>query len=110
MNDGDQELFEAELRKLSPARPPAELMAKLEGQLLVVPAQFRKLVQVHKQSDAVELVFYRVGKKQTVSATLGKAPAGFSRLEDGHSWDGESEHFELPFGPNAVVMWTTTPR
>ena len=44
MNDCDHEQFEAELRKLAPARPPAELMAKLEGQLLVVPAQFRKLV------------------------------------------------------------------
>lgn len=29
MNDRDHELFEAELRKLSPAKPPAELMAKL---------------------------------------------------------------------------------
>ena len=29
MNDGDPELLEAELRKLSPARPPAAFMAKL---------------------------------------------------------------------------------
>jgi hypothetical protein len=29
MNDRDHELFEAELRKLTPARPPAELMARL---------------------------------------------------------------------------------
>jgi hypothetical protein len=29
MNDGDHGLFEAELLKLAPARPPAELMAKL---------------------------------------------------------------------------------
>ena len=29
MNNGDQDPFEAELRKLSPARPPAELMARL---------------------------------------------------------------------------------
>lgn len=29
MNDRDQELFEAELRKLPPARPPADLMRKL---------------------------------------------------------------------------------
>ena len=29
MNDGDHELFEAELRKLAPARPPAEFMARL---------------------------------------------------------------------------------
>ena len=29
MNEGDHELFEAELRKLTPARPPAEFMARL---------------------------------------------------------------------------------
>jgi hypothetical protein len=29
MNDGDHGLFEAELRKLAPARPPAEFVAKL---------------------------------------------------------------------------------
>ena len=29
MNDRDHELFEAELRKLAPARPPAELMERL---------------------------------------------------------------------------------
>ena len=29
MSDCDQELFEAESRKLAPARPPAELMARL---------------------------------------------------------------------------------
>jgi hypothetical protein len=29
MSDGDHEQFEAELRKLAPARPPAELMARL---------------------------------------------------------------------------------
>ncbi len=29
MNDADHELFEAELRKLAPARPPAQLMARL---------------------------------------------------------------------------------
>jgi hypothetical protein len=29
MNDGDPELMEAKLRRLTPARPPAELMARL---------------------------------------------------------------------------------
>ena len=51
-----------------------DVLAKLDGQLLVVPAQLRKLIQVHKQGDTVELVFYRAGKKQTVSATLGQGP------------------------------------
>jgi hypothetical protein len=75
-----------------------DVLAELDGQLLVVPAQLRKLIQVHKQGDTVELVFYRAGKKQTVSATLGKAPAGFSRFEGGHPLDGESGQFVLPFG------------
>ena len=79
-----------------------DVLAELDGQLLVVPDQFRKLVQVRKQGDKVELVFYRAGKKQTASATLGKAPAGYSLFEDGHAWDGEPGHFVLPFGPGDV--------
>jgi hypothetical protein len=79
-----------------------DVLAELDGQLLVVPAQLRKLVQVRKQGDTIELVFYRGGKKQTASATLGKAPAGFSRFEGGHPWDGESGQFVLPFGPYSV--------
>ncbi len=39
MNDRDQELFEAELRKLTPARPPAELMAKLAAAQPVAPRE-----------------------------------------------------------------------
>jgi hypothetical protein len=83
-----------------------DVLAELDGQLLVVPAQLRKLVQVRTQGDTIGLVFYRGGKKQTASATLGKAPAGFSRFEGGHPWDGESGQWELPFGPySAAQQW-----
>jgi membrane-associated protease RseP (regulator of RpoE activity) len=66
-----------------------DVLAELDGQSLVLPAQLRKLVQVRKQGDTVRLVFYRTGKKQTASATLAKTPAGFGLLEDGHAWTGD---------------------
>ena len=79
-----------------------DVLAELDGQLLVVPAQLRKLIQVRKQGDKVELVFYRTGKKQTISVKLGKAPTGFSRLQEAHPWDGGSGEFTLPFAPNSA--------
>ncbi len=87
-----------------------DVLAELDGQLLVVPEQFRKLIVVHKQGDTVKLVLYRAGKKQTVSATLGKPPAGYSMLEGGHALDGESGHFTLPFGPEEVGQQMRTLR
>jgi len=47
-----------------------DVLTEFDGQPLVVPQQLRKLVQVRKEGDAVKLVYYRAGKKQTVSATL----------------------------------------
>ena len=72
-----------------------DVLVELEGQLLVHPAQLRKLVQVHKEGDTVELVFYRAGKKQTVSATLGRPPPDSAALEDEHPWKGELGQFAL---------------
>jgi serine protease Do len=63
-----------------------DLLVELEGQALVHPAQLRKLVQVRKDGDKIELGFYRAGKKQTVSATLAKAPPGYGLLEDGDAF------------------------
>ena len=54
-----------------------------------VPAQLRKLVQVRKEGDKVELGYYRGGKKQTVTVTLGKAPPGYGLLEDGEALKGD---------------------
>ena len=66
-----------------------DVLVEFEGQPLVHPAQLRKLVQVRKEGDKVELAFYRAGKKQTVSATLGKTPPGFGLLEDGEALKGD---------------------
>lgn len=59
-----------------------DVLVEFEGQSLVHPLQLRKLVQVRKEGEKAELTFYRAGKKQTASATLGKAPPGFAAWED----------------------------
>lgn len=51
-----------------------DVLAALAGHPLSHPAQLRRLVQARAPGDAVELVFYRGGKRQTVEVTLGKAP------------------------------------
>lgn len=53
-----------------------DVIEKLGDQRLVDPVQLRKLVQMEKAGDAIELTLYRGGKKETVSATLAK------RMED----------------------------
>jgi hypothetical protein len=80
-----------------------DVLVEFEGQSLVHPDQLRKLVQVRKEGDTVALVFYRAGKKQTVSATLGKTPAGFGALEDEQAWKGDlaelsRQFWNLPIG------------
>lgn len=50
-----------------------DLLVECGGQSLVHPAQLRKLVRVRKEGDAVEVVFYRAGKKETRSITLTAA-------------------------------------
>ena len=49
MSDRDHELLEAELRKLAPARPPAELMARLSE----VPRMQEAAVARHSEPSAV---------------------------------------------------------
>lgn len=53
-----------------------DVLVGLEGQPLVHPLQLRKLIQVRKPGDTVKLVFYRGGKKETVTATLAKSVTG----------------------------------
>jgi hypothetical protein len=66
-----------------------DVLVEFDGQALVHPAQLRKLVQVRKEGDKVELAFYRAGKKQTASTTLAKAPPGFGLFEDGEALKGD---------------------
>jgi len=49
-----------------------DVLVELDGQMLVDPHQFRKLVQMHAEGEAVKLTFYRAGKRQTVSIKLAK--------------------------------------
>lgn len=49
-----------------------DVLVELGDQLLVHPAQLRKLVQARKEGESVNIRLFRRGQKHTVSATLGK--------------------------------------
>ena len=55
-----------------------DVLASFDDQALVHPAQLRKLVRSRTVGDTVKLGFYRAGKLQTVSVSLGKTsvPSG----------------------------------
>jgi PDZ domain len=74
-----------------------DVLVEFDKMPLVHPAQLRRLVQVRKEGDKVELGFYRAGKKQTVSATLAKAPPGYGLLEDGEALRGDLYALTHPF-------------
>jgi len=59
-----------------------DVLVNFEDQLLVHPHQLRKLVQTHKQGDAVKIEYYRVGKKEVATATLGHVPAKYASLDE----------------------------
>src|SRR5579859_7021468 len=59
-----------------------DVLVQFDDQALVHPAQLRKLVRVHKQGDQVKLTFYRGGKKETASVTLGKTDARLGAFQD----------------------------
>jgi len=52
-----------------------DVLTEFDDQALVHPAQFRKLVHVRKEGDTINLAYYRAGKKQNHSVTLGKTKA-----------------------------------
>jgi C-terminal processing protease CtpA/Prc len=72
-----------------------DVLVEFENQALVLPAQLRKLVQARKEGDTVKLVYYRAGKKETTTATLGKTSASFGLLGDEHSWGGDLKQLQL---------------
>ncbi len=59
-----------------------DVLAELDDQMLVLPMQLRKLVQMHKEGDTVKLTYFRGGKKQTTSVKLGK-----TNWDDGNDKD-----------------------
>jgi len=73
-----------------------DLLVEMDGQKLVLPAQLRKLVQMRKEGDKAGLIYYRRGKKQTTSATLGKTKIAAGLFGDSGSLDGLKQlHFQL---------------
>jgi hypothetical protein len=79
-----------------------DVLVELGGQLLVHPAQLRKLVQARKEGDTIKLGFYRAGKKETASATVAKAPAGTGLLEDGRPWKESLQVYRNLLPPDAA--------
>jgi membrane-associated protease RseP (regulator of RpoE activity) len=49
-----------------------DVLVEMGDQMLVHPGQLRKLVRLQKEGDSIKLEFYRAGKRQSVTATLGK--------------------------------------
>jgi membrane-associated protease RseP (regulator of RpoE activity) len=80
-----------------------DVLLELDGQMLVLPAQLRKLVQSRAEGDEVKLKILRSGQKQEVKATLGKTKAGVALLGEAGAWSGDFQdlgrHFrELRIG------------
>jgi hypothetical protein len=65
-----------------------DLLIEMDGQKLVLPGQLRKLVQMHKEGDKVVLSYYRGGKKQDTTATLGKTKIGMAWFGDANGLEG----------------------
>src|SRR6185436_15181751 len=65
-----------------------DVLVELGDQLLVDPAQLRKLVQMQKEDDTIKLTLHRGGKKQTVSATLAKKTVVSGMKLEERAWDG----------------------
>jgi membrane-associated protease RseP (regulator of RpoE activity) len=80
-----------------------DVLVQFEEQLLVHPAQLRKLVRSRKEGDTVHLTYYRGGKKQTASLTIGKTKPAFGFDGEGE-WEGKLRELkrqlkDLPIQP-----------
>jgi len=70
------------------------VLTEFDGQVLVLPAQFRKLILMRKEADKVNLTYFRGGKKDSVEATIGK-----------HTFSGLGENFRvLQRSPSDLAM------
>jgi hypothetical protein len=66
-----------------------DVLAELSGQLMVHPIQLRKLVQMRKPGDAVQLDVFHAGTRKSIAATLGKTSTSMGLLRDERSWHGD---------------------
>jgi hypothetical protein len=71
-----------------------DVLVEFDQQSLVHPAQLRKLVRVHKEGDQVKLTYYRGGKKESISAILGKLRRSFGMLDEGGGWQRNLRELE----------------
>jgi hypothetical protein len=74
-----------------------DVLVKFDDQVLVHPAQLRKLVQSRKEGDRVEITTYRRGEKVEMTATLEKSPAGFAFALDDRGWQGNMDELKRKF-------------
>jgi hypothetical protein len=77
-----------------------DVLVELDGQMLVHPAQLRKLIQVRKEGDTAKLTYYRAGKKESASVTLAKTTEPTAWLEGEQGWKGlfqKSQGFQEQF-------------
>lgn len=65
-----------------------DVLAELDGQMLVHPAQLRKLIQMRKEGDKIKLTYYRAGKQETATVTVGKTTAAGAVLGEDFPWQG----------------------
>jgi hypothetical protein len=83
-----------------------DVLVKMDKQLTIYPAQLRKLVQMHKDGDPVDLEFYRSGQKQDLTVTLGKTTtvAGLPRDERGPEGELGELQRQLRSLPNSEAL------
>jgi len=65
-----------------------DVLVEIDGQKLVLPGQLRKLVHMRKEGDQVVIGYYRGGKKQEATVTLGKTRASLGLFGDSDGADG----------------------
>jgi hypothetical protein len=80
-----------------------DVLSEIDGQALAHPAQLRKLVQSRSPGQTVDLVYYRAGKKDSVSITLGKTTPVTGLPGEEHRWSGDLRELQrqlrdLPLG------------
>lgn len=75
-----------------------DVLVEFGDQLLVHPAQLRKLLQMHKAGDTVKLALYRGGKKVSVSATLAQTSRGLELPDDAGTLAGNLEEVRRQLG------------
>ena len=69
-----------------------DVLLELDGQMLVLPAQLRKLVHNRIQGEEVILKILRAGKEEELKATLGKTKTGTALFGDGGAWYGDLQY------------------